>query len=111
MSLKSLCLTILSLTCLSITSVAQNWSGIVPSSRAIDWSQAGIVGSLPTRTTICTTINAASYGNGSSDATTAIQNALNSCPSGEVVSLSAGKFRIGGTLSMRSNVTLRGAGP
>jgi len=33
---------------------------IIPQDRRIDWSQAGIPGGIPNRTTICATINAAS---------------------------------------------------
>ncbi len=76
------------------TAYAQLWTGIIDPSRAIDWSKAGIPGGIPNRTTICSTINAATYGNGTSDATGGIQTALNGCPSGQVVSLSAGTFLI-----------------
>jgi hypothetical protein len=86
------------------------WSGIVDPTRAIDWSTAGIPGGIPNRTTICATINASTYGNGSTDATAGIQAALNSCASGDVVSLSSGTFLIDGGLSIPSNVTLRGQG-
>src|SRR5439155_4444995 len=43
---------------------AQPWSGIIASSRAIDWTASGIPGGIPSRTTICATINASTYGNG-----------------------------------------------
>src|SRR5260370_30882475 len=92
------------------TAYAQLWTGILDPSRAIDWSKAGIPGGIPNRTTICSTINAATYGNGISDATGGIQTALNGCPSGQVVSLSAGTFLINGNLGVPSNVTLRGQG-
>jgi len=92
------------------TAYAQLWTGIIDPSRAIDWSKAGIPGGIPNRTTICSTINAATYGNGTSDATGGIQTALNGCPSGQVVSLSAGTFLINGNLGVPSNVTLRGQG-
>ena len=84
---------------------------IIDPSRMIDWSQAGIPGGIPNRTTVCATINATTYGNGTTDATTAIQNALNSCPANQVVYLPAGTYRINGSLRVPSNVTLRGAGP
>lgn len=91
-------------------SYGQAWSGIIPSNRAVNWSNAGIPSGIPNRTAVCTTLNASSYGNGSSDATGAIQNALNSCGSGQVVSLSSGTFLINGNIKIPSNVTLRGAG-
>lgn len=89
---------------------SQAWSGILEPARAIDWSTAGVPGGIPSRTTICATINPATYGNGSSDATSAINSALSSCPSGQVVSLSAGTFLINGSIQVPANVTLRGAG-
>jgi hypothetical protein len=96
--------------CLPAKVYSQAWSGILNSSRAIDWSTAGIPGGIPTRNTNCTTLNAATYGNGSSDATSAINSALSSCASGQVVSLGAGTFLINGNIQVPSNVTLRGAG-
>jgi hypothetical protein len=84
---------------------------IIPPGRAIDWSQSGIPGGIPGRTTIFVTINASSYGNGSTDATSAIQTALNSCPANQTVFLSAGTYLINSALRVPSNVTLRGAGP
>src|SRR5260370_30908861 len=89
---------------------AQAWFGILSPSRAIDWSNAGIPGGIPNRTSICATINASTYGNGSSDSTSGIQSALNNCPSGQVVSLSTGTFLVNGQLNIPSNVTLRGQG-
>src|SRR5208283_2323420 len=92
------------------TQAATPWTGILDPSRAIDWSQAGIPGGIPNRTTICATVNASTYGNGSSDATNGIQSVLNSCPAGQVVSLTVGTFLLSGNLSIPSNVTLRGQG-
>ena len=89
---------------------AQAWSGILNPARAIDWSTAGVPGGIPTRTTACATLNASSFGNGSSDATNAINSALGSCASGQYVSLSAGTFLINGNVRVPANVTLRGAG-
>lgn len=83
---------------------------IIPAARKIDWSYAGIPGGIPTRTTICKTIDSATYGNGSTDATVAIQTALSNCPSGQVVYVPAGTYLINGTIKMVSKVTLRGAG-
>jgi hypothetical protein len=94
------------LLCLSTYALAQNWSGIIDPSRAIDWSQAGISGGIPTRTTICSTLNPG--------ATSAqINAAIASCPANEVVYLNAGTYTIasGITFNGHSNVTLRGAGP
>lgn len=89
-------------------SQAQIWSGILDPTRAIDWTPVGIPGGIPNRTSVCATINASTYGNGSSDATSGIQSALNNCGTDRVVSLSSGKFRINSSLTIPSNVVLRG---
>jgi hypothetical protein len=77
-------------------------SGIIDPSRAIDWSNAEIPDGIPNRTTLCATINAPTYGNGSTNATTAIQNALDNCPANQVGYLPAGTYRINGSLRVPS---------
>src|SRR6266571_1321872 len=91
--------------CLSTPAHAQLWSGILDPSRAVDWSQAGIPGGIPNRTTICATLNpGATY--------TQINTAIAACPSGQVVFLNAGTYNLSGSISIaKSTVTLRGAGP
>jgi hypothetical protein len=87
---------------------AQTWSGVLAPSRAVDWSSAGVVGGIPNRTTICTTLT--------SSATSAqIDSAIASCSSsgGGVVSLGAGTYSgatSGFSFNGASNVTVRGAG-
>jgi hypothetical protein len=88
----------------------QAWSGILDPTRAIDWSTAGIPGGIPSRITACATLNASTYGNGSTDATTAINSALSGCAFAQYVSLSVGTFLVNGHINIPSNVTLRGAG-
>src|SRR5258705_780040 len=85
---------------------------ILPTGRRTTWSP-GIPGGIPARTTVCATVNAAAYGNGSTDATAGIQAAIAGCPSGQVVQLSAGDFRVNGAdpISVNKGVVLRGAGP
>src|SRR5262249_59966409 len=85
---------------------AQNWSGIIAPSRAIDWTTAGVVGGIPTRTQICSTL---SPGATAPDINSAIAN----CPAGQVVFLNAGTYNLtsGIVFNNKSNVTLRGAGP
>jgi hypothetical protein len=80
------------------------WTGIVDPARAIDWSQAGVVGGIPARTMVCATLNPG--------ATAAqINAAITACPSGQVVSLAAGAYAISDDgIVMKSGVTLRGAG-
>lgn len=77
---------------------------VIPASRVIDWSQSGIPGGVPNRTTVC-----ASLGAGASRS--AIQSALDACPANQVVKLAAGTYSIDGSLTIPSNVVLRGAGP
>lgn len=85
---------------------AQQWSGIINPSRAIDWSNAGIPGGIPNRTTICATLNPG--------ATSAqINSAIANCPANQVVFLNAGTYTLAAGINFNghSNVTLRGAGP
>jgi hypothetical protein len=84
-------------------------SGIIPAERRTTWDP-GIPGGIPARTTVCATLDAATYGNGSMNAGPAIQAAIDACPVGQVVVLSAGTFRTGQTLSLTKGVVLRGAG-
>src|SRR3989442_10135875 len=103
---KSLFLFPFILLSLSLCSYAQLWSGILDTSRAIDWNQAGVIGGIPNRTSICATLNPG--------ATAAqINSAIASCPSGQVVFLNAGTYNLNTGLMFngKSNVTLRGAGP
>jgi hypothetical protein len=76
----------------------------------VDWTLAGIPGGIPKRTKIFKTLDAATYGNGTTDATTAIQNAIDTCPENQVVYLPAGTYMTTDTIHLQSNKTLRGAG-
>jgi len=77
-----------------------------------NWKMAGMlsVGGIPNRATVCATLTPRGAGK---DDTDAIQNAIESCPDGEVVSLAAGSFTIaeGNYVLIHKSVTLRGAGP
>src|SRR5262249_16650132 len=85
---------------------------VLPPERRTLWNP-GIPGGIPARTTICATVNASTYGNGASDATAGIQAAIDACPAGQVVHLSAGDFLVDGTepIVINKSVVLRGAGP
>lgn len=83
----------------------------VPPERSIDWSLAGIPGGIPRRGEVCAILDAAAYGDGTADATAAIQQALDRCPAGQVVVLPAGSYRTSDTIHVRTDKTLRGAGP
>jgi hypothetical protein len=98
------------LTVLSLAPVC-NGNGIMPADRSTAWNP-GIPGGIPARTRVCATVSASSYGNGTSDATRGIQSALEACPPGQIVQLSAGAFRISsGPIRIAKSITLRGAGP
>jgi hypothetical protein len=83
---------------------------IIPADRRIDWSYAGIPGGIPERTTICRTIDASVYGNGSTDASSVIQDAINSCPDDQVVYLPAGTYIVTKPVYLYNRDILRGAG-
>ena len=72
----------------------------------------GVAGGIPPRSTVCKTVDAATYGNGDSDATAGIQAAIDACSAGQVVQLSAGTFTINGGnyVVLNKGITLRGAG-
>jgi hypothetical protein len=93
----------------SVALSAQQWSGILAPSRAVDWSQAG-AGSIPTRPA-CTTSQCATVAGGTVT-TASLNSAIASAPGGTSVVVPAGSFNIsaGVTFNGRSNVTLRGQG-
>jgi len=82
----------------------------LPAERRIRWSP-GIPGGIPQVTRTCATVDAVRYGNGITDATAAIQRALDACPPGKAVVLPAGTYRTTGVIWIRKGVVLRGAGP
>ena len=78
----------------------------LPADRSVTWQgNVGVKDDIPSRTTIYTTLKPSG-----GDDTSAIQTAINNCPSGQVVKLNAGTFNISKQIVMRSNVVLRGAG-
>lgn len=90
--------------CCSLSLVGQNWSGVLAPARAIDWSKAG-AGTIPTRTTVCTTLSPGAT-------LSQINSAIANCPAGQVVFLNPGTYNLAGQLNLyKSNVTLRGSGP
>jgi hypothetical protein len=87
----------------------------VPTANALPWNP-GISGGIPSFTVKCATaecraLETGSYGNGTTDATNAIQTAIDSCPDNQYVHLPAGNYRAGAIRIWRSNVVLRGDGP
>ena len=79
--------------------------------RTTTWNP-GVTGGVPGRKTVCATLDASSFGNGSSDASSGVQAALDACPAGQVVQLSAGTFLVNNSyLLIGKGITLRGSGP
>src|SRR5262245_25304717 len=79
--------------CLPSLADAQLWSSVLDSSRATDWTYAGVTGGIPNRTTICSTVSP--YGSlGSPQSSSTINNAIQSCAAagGGVVQLQAGTY-------------------
>jgi hypothetical protein len=99
------------LTCAALVGLAgfANVAGAtysLPSDRSYPWAgNVGVVGDIPARSTIYTTL-APSGGND----TSAIQTALKNCPSGQVVLLKSGTFNVSSPIVVKSGITLRGAG-
>jgi hypothetical protein len=86
---------------------------IIPADRSIDWNLdiVGVPGGIPNRATIYAAIDAAAYGNGTTDASTVINTAISRCPANQVVYLPAGTYRVNKTIHLsKSAMTLRGAG-
>ena len=91
------------LLCLPGCLYAQSGSGIIDPSRVVDWSNAGVTGGIPERSTICSTLNPGVTAD-------QINSAIASCPGGQVVKLNAGTYNISTSIQPKANVTLRGAG-
>lgn len=67
-------------------------------------------GGIPERKAVCARVRAADFGNGTADAAKAIQAAIDACPAGQVVELSAGTFLANEYVIVDKGITLRGAG-
>src|SRR5215212_2319465 len=88
---------------------------ILPKDRIYDWSpgvNVGVPGGIPTRSAICATLDAATFGTGAVDASAALLAAINTCPADQVVFIPAGTYRLDAPVDRitASNVTIRGAG-
>ena len=93
---------------------------IAPADRQTTWQgNVGVPGGIPNRTTIFVNLQTTSNSrykcaaNGSTDDSAAIVNAINDCPSGQVVYAPAGTYFCpsGIRIYNKSGWTLRGAGP
>ncbi len=91
---------------LAMGALQATFADIIPTNRIAVWQgNAGVEGGIPNVTTIYTTLTPA---NTLAD----INNAINSCPSNQVVSLGAGTYNLSGgiTIVKRNGVVLRGQG-
>jgi|GEM_PF-1687466 len=89
----------------TVRTVFVTTEAVLPPDRLIDWTQAGIPGGIPGRTTVFRTLTP-------SNSLADINAAIADCPSGQVVFLTAGIYNLGGiSFGSKSGVTLRGAGP
>jgi len=97
---------------MAVPAHSQSWSMILDSSRAADWTSAGIPGGIPTRKTVCANVHASHDPTGSVDMAN-INNAIAGCAANQVIQLDADTYYIshGLTFGKTNNVTLRGAGP
>jgi len=90
-------------------------AGMLFPDRMTDWTHAGVVQpdgtrGIPSRTTVCATVDAAKYGDGKTDATAAIQSAIDTCPDNQVVMLPAGTYLLKSAIGIKHPIVLRGAG-
>ncbi len=96
-------------------------STVLPADRKIDWGLAGVwengVKGIPNRTTVFCNVRVSipgsslvARGDGVTDDTAALRAAVNACPAGQAVYLPAGTYVVSGTINLKSNMVIRGAG-
>ena len=106
MNRRLLILGLFAITLMPAPARAQAWSGIINTTRAVDWSTAGVQGGIPTNRTQCGSTIAPYSGSGST-----IASAINACAPNTYVLLGPGTFTLSsGICITASNVTLRGSG-
>jgi hypothetical protein len=89
----------------------QPWSGVISSQRAANWSTAGIPGGIPSGSWTQCGATVAAYGaSGSPASPSTINTAISGCASNHYVLLGNGDFYLNGSISLASNVVLRGGG-
>jgi parallel beta-helix repeat protein len=86
---------------------------VIPSDRVTTWQgNVGVKGGIPDRETICTTLGTAGQVSTYAQSVTysQINTAITNCTAGQTVYLNTGTYTIAGTINLKANVTLRGAG-
>ena len=112
--MKKLWFVLLFFLCPRLPAQTPQWAGVLAPSRAIDWSNAGVTGGIPSGswsqcvTAACQTVTT----NGASSTAAQIQAAWASAPANSYVLLPAGTYSGVTSLSLSgiSSVALRGAG-
>lgn len=93
--------------------IEESYGEIITTDRKISWSP-GISDGIPSYP-VCANVKNAPYnakGDGVSDDTSAIQNAINDCPSGQAVYIPSGTYRLTSQLTiLNKGIALRGDGP
>ena len=90
---------------------AQLWSGVLSPARATDWTNAGVIGGIPSGSWTQCGSTIAPYGSSGAPASPAtINNAITACGSNQYVLLASGDFYLNGAINLKTNVALRGAG-
>ncbi len=82
----------------------------LPATARARWARAGLTGAVTNFTTLRNVKNYGAKGDGVTDDTTAIRNVLSAAPSGTVVYLPAGTYRLTKPLYPKSHTILRGDG-
>ena len=91
----------------------RTWAQIIPTNTVIDWTHVGVRMAIPPRTNLID-VTQPPYNadkTGATDATAAIQTAINSATANQVVYIPDGYYQIAGALGVRSsqgNITIRG---
>lgn len=102
------------LLCLLLTmgSAVSSSAQVIPAGRRIAW-QPGVPGGIPARSIVCSNVvtHFGAVGDGVHDDAPAIRNAISACPTGQVVFIPAGTYRLNSPLQISKGITLRGAGP
>ncbi len=90
---------------------------IIPADRLIDWNGAGVfvngLRGIPNYSVAINVKNAPykAKGDGVTDDTAAIQNAIDACPEGKAILIPQGTYRISGSLRLSRGIAVRGDGP